>query len=231
MPSEAGLPEFQLDALTLPQDLPVSLPSALLRQRPDVRASEEQLHQASALVGVATANQYPQFTLNGSYGSGALTPAGVFKSSNVIWSLGADLTQPIFNGGALTARKHAAEAAYDAAAAQYRGTLLAAFQNVADTLRALESDASALKAQAEAESLASQSLALATSQYKLGAISNLNLLDAERAYQETHITLVQAQAARYADTAALFQALGGGWWNRGPLVQAELPATSTPASN
>nr|WP_296001636.1 efflux transporter outer membrane subunit [Rugamonas sp.] len=224
LPSEAGLPEFQLDALTLPEQLPVSLPSALLRQRPDVRASEELLHQASALVGVATANQYPQFTLSGSYGSSALTPADVFKSSSVIWSLGAGITQPIFNGGALTAKKHAAEAAYDEAAAQYRGTLLGAFQNVADTLRALESDASTLKAQAEAESLASQSLALATSQYKLGAISNLSLLDAERVYQQTHITLVQAQAARYADTAALFQALGGGWWNRGALAPADVRA-------
>ena len=229
LPSEAGIPEFQLDALTLPQELPVSLPSELVRQRPDIRASEAQLHSASALVGVATANQYPQFTLSGSYGSQALTPSQVFKSSNIIWSLGAGLTQPIFNGGALTAKRHAAEAAYDAAAAQYRVTLLNAFQNVADSLRALDSDASTLKAQAEAEALASQSLALATSQYKLGAISNLNLLDAERAYQETHITLVQAQAARYADTAALFQALGGGWWNRGELVQAQstLPPAKT----
>jgi len=214
LPGEAGMPEFALDSLTLPQQLPVSLPSELVRQRPDIRASEEQLHQASAAVGVATAAQYPHFSLSGSYGSSSQSFGKLFDANTNAWNLAAAITQPIFNGGALTAQRRAAEAAYDAAAAQYRATVLAAFQNVADALRALESDAAALKSQAEAEALARETLTLAEQQYKLGGISYLSLLDAQRSYQQTHITLVQAQAARYADTAALFQALGGGWWNR-----------------
>jgi len=220
LPSEAGMPEFALESLTLPDALPVSLPSALVRQRPDIRASEEQLHAASAAIGVATAAQYPQFTLSGSYGSSAQTFSKLFDAETTAWNLAAGLTAPIFNGGALSARKRAAEAAYDVAAAQYRATVLNAFQNVADSLRALDSDAAALKAQAEAESLAAESLALATQQYKLGGISYLSLLDAQRVYQQAHVALVQAQAARYADTAALFQALGGGWWNRAGGVPA-----------
>jgi NodT family efflux transporter outer membrane factor (OMF) lipoprotein len=214
LPSEAGMPEFALGSLALPEQLPVSLPSALVRQRPDIRASEALLHQASALVGVATANQYPQFTLSAAYGSASPTVGELFKGSNAVWNLAAGLTQPIFNGGALSAKRRAAQAAYDQAAAQYRSTVLAAFQEVADSLRALDSDAAALQAQAEAEALASESLGLATQQYRLGAISYLVLLDAQRTYQQSHINLVQAQAARYADTAALFQALGGGWWQR-----------------
>jgi NodT family efflux transporter outer membrane factor (OMF) lipoprotein len=214
LPGEQGMPEFQLEGLTLPAELPVSLPSALVRQRPDVRASEELLHQASAQVGIATAAQYPQITLSGSYGSASSTVGDLFKSDNALWNLGAGLAAPLFNGGALAARKHAAEAAYDAAAAQYRGTVLSAFKDVADSLRALDADADALQSQAQAEALAAESLNLATAQYKLGAISFLVLLDAQRTYQQSHINLVQAQATRYADTAALFQALGGGWWNR-----------------
>jgi outer membrane protein TolC len=163
---------------------------------------------------VATAAQYPQFTLSGSYGSQAGTFGKLFESDTNVWNLAANIAQPIFNGGALSARRRAAEAAYDAAAAQYRATVLTAFQNVADTLRALDADAAALKAQAEAEALARETLTLSEQQYKLGGISYLALLDAQRSYQQTHISLVQAQAARYADTAALFQALGGGWWNR-----------------
>jgi len=214
LPGEGGMPSFALESLALPERLPVSLPSTLARQRPDVRASEELLHQASALVGVATAAQYPQFTLSGAFGSSSQTFGSLFDSQNTAWNLAAGLTAPIFNGGALRAQRRAAEAAYEAAAAQYRATLLTAFQNVADSLRALDADADALKAQAEAEALAAESLALAEQQYKLGGISYLSLLDAQRSYQQTHIALVQAQAARYADTAALFQALGGGWWNK-----------------
>jgi NodT family efflux transporter outer membrane factor (OMF) lipoprotein len=220
LPGEAGMPEFSLETLTLPEQLPVSLPSALVRQRPDIRASEEQLHQASAAIGVATAAQYPQFTLSGSYGSAADTFGKLFDAQTTAWSLAAGIAQPIFNGGALSAQRRSAEAAYDAAAAQYRATVLTAFQNVADTLRALDADAAALKSQAEAESLAQETLTLAQEQYKLGGISYLVLLDAQRSYQQTHINLVQAQAARYADTAALFQALGGGWWNRADGVPA-----------
>ncbi|TFW15699.1 efflux transporter outer membrane subunit [Duganella callida] len=228
LPGEGGMPEFALENLTLPEQLPVSLPSALVRQRPDVRASEEALHQASAQIGVATAAQYPQFTLSGSYGSAADTFGKLFDSQTSLWNLAAGVTQPIFNGGALSAQRRAAEAAYDTAASQYRATVLTAFQNVADTLRALDADAAALKSQAEAEALAKETLDLSEQQYKLGGISYLVLLDAQRSYQQTHIALVQAQAARYADTAALFQALGGGWWNRANGAPAATAVSAIP---
>lgn len=228
LPSEPGMPEFHLDSLKLPQDLPVSLSSALVRQRPDIRAAEALLHEASARVGIATANQYPQITLSGRYGSAAADSGDLFRGGTGFWNLAAGLTQPIFNGGALSAQRRAAIAAYDQAEAQYRATMLAAFQNVADCLRALESDASTLKAQAEAEALAREALDLITRQYQLGAVSHLSLLDAQRTYQQVRIALVQAQAARYADSAALFQALGGGWWNR--LSPAAGAAASTPGA-
>lgn len=215
LPNENAPPEFLLDGLQLPEELPVSLPSALVRQRPDIRASEALLHVASAQIGVATANLYPQITLSGSYGAAAMRPGDLFKSGNDFWSIGASLLQPLFHGGELTAKRRAAIAAFEQAEAQYRSTVLQAFQEVADALRALESDAAALKAQAEAAAQARESSNLAQQQYRLGAASYLSLLDAERQYQQTRISLVQAQAARFADTAALFQALGGGWWNRG----------------
>jgi len=212
-PSDASLPQFKLSDFSLPQRLPVSLPSALARQRPDILAADAVLRQASANIGVATAAMYPQLTLTGSYGGEALTPAGVFKSANTIWSLGAGLLQPLFHGGQLIAQKRAAVAAYDQAEAQYRETVLLAFQNVADTLRALDADALALSAQSDAWSSARDTQELSQQQYRLGAVSYLTLLDAQRQYQQSTVNLVQAQAARYADTAALFQALGGGWWN------------------
>jgi len=218
LPGESGMPEFHLDSLQLPPELPLSLPSSLVRQRPDIQASEALLHQASAQVGVATANLYPQITLSGNVGSAALRAGDLFGPGSGLWSIAAGLLQPIFNGGALTARRRAAIAAYDQAAAQYQSTVLTAFQNVADALRALDSDAQSLKAQSEAEALARESLDLATRQYQLGAVSYLALLDAQRSHQQSRIGLVQAQAARFADTAALFQALGGGWWNRESLA-------------
>jgi NodT family efflux transporter outer membrane factor (OMF) lipoprotein len=230
LPSESGLPEFELGSLQLPQDLPVSLPSNLVRQRPDIRANEALLHEASALVGVATANQYPQITLTGSYGSAATKAGDLLSSGAGFWSIAGGLTQPIFHAGALSAKRRAAVAAYDQANAQYQSTVLTAFQNVADTLRALDSDASALKAQVEVEALARESMELSVQQYRLGGTSYLVLLDAERAYQQAHVGLVQAQAARYSDTAALFQALGGGWWNRPELADAA-PAVTTEKKN
>ncbi len=216
-PNESGaLPEFNLDGLQLPEELPVSLPSSLVRQRPDIRSSEALLHAACAQIGVATANQYPQITLTGSYGSMATSSSDLFSHKTAVWSLGAGLLQPVFRGGALSAQRRAAVAAYDQATAQYRATVLQAFQSVADVLRALEEDANTLKAQADAEAAARDTLDLTQTQFKLGAVSYLSLLNAERAYQEARISLVQAQAARFADTAALLQALGGGWWNRAP---------------
>ncbi|MET3107263.1 NodT family efflux transporter outer membrane factor (OMF) lipoprotein [Oxalobacteraceae bacterium GrIS 2.11] len=217
LPSDPGLPEFDLDSLQLPQELPVSIPSALVRQRPDIRANEALLHQASALVGVATANQYPQISLTASYGSSSPNSNGLTKSQWSFWSLGAGLTQSIFDAGALSAKKRASIAAYDQADAQYRSTVLSAFQSVADSLQALDFDAKTLKQQVEVEAAARQTLNLTNEQYKLGAVNSLTLLDAKRTYQSARINLVQAQAARYADTAALFQSLGGGWWNRPEL--------------
>ena len=213
LPSDASLPEFRLEMFSLPETLPVSLPSALVQQRPDILAADAVLHQASAQVGVATAAMYPQITLSASYGAEALTPAQVFKAGSTIWSLGAGLLQPVFHGGQLSAQKRAAEAAYEQANAQYRETVLLAFQNVADSLRALDHDATGLKAQTDAWRSASDSLELTRGQYRVGGVSYLALLDAQRQYQQTVVSLAQAQASRYADTAALFQALGGGWWN------------------
>jgi len=210
----AALPEFELADLTLLQELPLSIPSVLVRQRPDILAAEEQLHAACALVGVATANMFPQLTINGNYGSQATAIADLFSGGTGIWSIGAGLVQPLFRGGQLTAKRRAAIAAYDQAEAQYRQTVLTAFQNVADVLRALEQDALALKAQAEAERTAADSLEIARNQYELGAANYLTLLNAERQHQQARLTLAQARAARFADTAALFQALGGGWWNK-----------------
>ncbi|MGH6969790.1 MAG: TolC family protein, partial [Stellaceae bacterium] len=176
-------------------------------------------HQASADIGVATANMLPQFNLTGDIGTEAVTIGSMFAAGTGIWSIAAGVTQPLFHGGTLLHEKRAAEAAYDGAAAQYRSTVLSAFQNVADTLRALQSDADALQADTAAERSANESLSLARDQYRLGAVSLIELLNAETTYEQARIALVQAQAARYADTAALFEALGGGWWHRSDVAQ------------
>lgn len=215
-PGQPGLPEFTLDALQLPEQLPVSLPSDLVRQRPDILAAEALLHQASARVGVATANLYPRITLSGSYGSLANSASDLFDPGKGVWSMGASVLQPLFHGGELKARRRAAIAAYDQTAALYRETVLRAFQNVADVLRALEIDARTLRLQTEAAEVARRTLELTQKEFRYGATNYLKLLDAERQYQQTRINLVQSQAQRYADTAALFQALGGGWWNAPP---------------
>ena len=213
-PSNEVAQKFDFASLALPVELPVSLPSKLVQQRPDIRAAEAQLHAASAEIGVATANMLPQFTINGDIGSVATTMGSLFASGTGFWTVGANIAQPIFQGGTLLHRKRAAEAAYDQAAAQYRATVIAALQNVADSLRALQHDAVALKAALDAKVLAEDSLSIARRQLQLGDISYFALLTAEQAYFQTALVLVQAQSNRYADTAALFQALGGGWWNR-----------------
>ena len=212
-PSEKMEDSFDLATLHLPQELPVSLPSRLVEQRPDILAAEASLHIASAGVGIAAANMMPQITLTGTYGYAVSDLGGIFSPSAVIWNVGAGLLQPIFHGGELTHKHEAAIAAYDAAAAQYRGTVLSAFQNVSDALGALQFDAAALKADTAAEQAAAGSFHLSQKQFDTGAISYLALLNAESIYQQTRISLVTAEAARYADTAALFVALGGGWWN------------------
>lgn len=203
-----------LASLRLPRDLPLSLPSQLVQQRPDVRSAEAQLHQASAQIGVAVAARLPQFNLTADYGTAALTTATLFTPNTIIWSAVASGTQPIFHGFTLLHQERAARAAYDLAEAQYRNTVLTGFQNVADALRALQLDAATLKAQTVALHAASETLDLARGQFKLGAIAYLTLLNSQRTYAQARLAVVQAQAARFADTAALFAALGGGWWNR-----------------
>jgi NodT family efflux transporter outer membrane factor (OMF) lipoprotein len=209
---------LRLASFRLPTHLPLSVPSQLVEQRPDVRAAEQQLHQASAQIGVAIANRLPQFSLTADYGSAALTTATLFTPSTAIWSVAASGTQPLFHGFTLLHQERAAKAAFEAADAQYRNTVLTAFQNVADALRAIQIDARTVVAQQEAVRAASATLELSRSQYKLGAITYITLLNAQRSYAQSRVALVQAQAARYADTAALYQALGGGWWNRNDII-------------
>lgn len=211
---DGPLPAINLNSLKLPSNIPVSLPSNLVRQRPDVRASEALIHSACAEIGVATANLLPQFTITGSYGWINTSLTNLFTPQNVVWNVLGQVSQTIFQGGALLATRRAKIDAFKQAEAQYRQTVLQAFQNVADSLRALETDARTLQAQARAESAASRALQLTLSQYKLGGTTYINLLNAQHQYQQTKINRIQAQAARYNDTVALFQSLGGGWWNR-----------------
>jgi NodT family efflux transporter outer membrane factor (OMF) lipoprotein len=218
-PSEDPAEKFELSTLQLPQELPVSLPSQLVAQRPDVRQAEENLHAASAQIGIAAANRLPNFMLSADVGSMALEFGQIFSSGTGFWTLAGSVTQPIFQGGTLLHRERAAKAAYTQAAEQYRSAVITAFQNVADTLNALEQDADALNAAAIAEDAAKITLDLSRQQWQSGYANYLALLTAEQAYNQAVINLVQAQANRYADTAALFQALGGGWWNRADLTK------------
>jgi NodT family efflux transporter outer membrane factor (OMF) lipoprotein len=217
LPSDAIAQKFDFDSLKLPKDLPLSLPARLVEQRPDIRAAEAQLHAASAQIGVARAARLPNISLSATLGSDALGLGTLFKAGTGFWSIGANLVQPIFHGGTLLHQQRAAEAAYDQAAAQYRGTVLTAFQNVADTLHAIDADARVLRAATTAERAAHNSLAIAQRQRELGLIGFPAVLQAEQAYQQAVASLVQARAARYADTVALFQALGGGWSNKANL--------------
>ena len=224
-PAEASLAALDLDGFKLPQEVPVTLPSELVRQRPDIRAAESQLHQATAEVGVATANLLPQITLSGSLGSQALNTGDLFAGGTKAWSIGAGVLQPLFHGGTLRAETRAAEAGLERAAADYQTTVLGAFQNVADSLHALELDAENLRAQFDAEQSAKKSLDLVSIQYKEGAASYLQVLDATRQYQQARIGLIQARAARLSDTAALYASLGGGWnEGRTPALADASPA-------
>jgi NodT family efflux transporter outer membrane factor (OMF) lipoprotein len=213
-PSDDPGQTFELAALHLPEELPVGLPSKLVEQRPDVRAAEEQLHAASAQIGVAIANRLPQFTISPAAGGVATDFTQMFADANPFWLAAGTVMQTLFAGGTLLHRQRAAEAAFEQAAAQYRSTVTTAFQNVADTLYALQHDAESLRAAVAAERAAQVTLDLTQTQLAHGYVNYLSLLSAQQAYQQTLVTRVQAQANRLADTAALFQALGGGWWNR-----------------
>ena len=222
LPSEEPAEQFELASLQLPQELPVSLPSKLVDQRPDIQSAEAQLHSASASIGVAVAARLPQFTLTGNAGTTANLISQLFITpGTAFWTLAGNVAQTVFDAGTLLHKERAAVAAFDQAAAMYRSTVIAAFQNVADTLHALQSDADTVKAAYAAERAAFKSLEIARRQLQLGAIGYLGLLTAENTYDTALLALVQAQAARYADTAALFQALGGGWWNRADAPPAK----------
>jgi NodT family efflux transporter outer membrane factor (OMF) lipoprotein len=198
--------------LHLPEELPISLPSHLVEQRPDVASAEAQLHAATAQVGVAIANMLPQISLSAGYGTIGL--GDILGPGSPIWNLGANISQPLFQGGQLLHQRRAAQAGLEAAAAQYRGTVLGAFQNVASALSALRTDADALAAQSAADQASRKSFSIARSQYQAGATSFLTLLNAQNARAQVEIALIRAQTNRYLDTVALYQALGGGWWNR-----------------
>jgi NodT family efflux transporter outer membrane factor (OMF) lipoprotein len=210
-PAQLTLHPVTLDAVTLPKDVPVSLPSALVAQRPDIRAASALLHAATAQVGVATADMLPQITLSGSGGSTALHAGDLFSAGTGAWSIGLNLLQPLFHGGELLHKKRAAQAGMDEALADWQQTVLTAFQNVADSLQALQFDADSLAVQNTAERDADKLLSLTRTQYHVGAVNYVNLLNAEQQYQQARIALIQARAARLADTTALYAALGGGW--------------------
>lgn len=213
-PHDAARTELQLSDLKLPQELPISLPSALVGQRPDIKMQEMLMHQQSAAIGVASANLLPQVTLSGAYGGDSLRFASLLTPAGNTWNLAADIAQPLFEGGTLRARRRAAIDTYNQASAQYRLVVLQAFQNVADTLTALDNDAQAFKAEYDAVNAARASLDLIQRQYDDGAATYVSLLTAQQTYQQARIAYIQAMASRYTDTVSLFQALGGGWWNR-----------------
>jgi NodT family efflux transporter outer membrane factor (OMF) lipoprotein len=223
-PAEAHISNLSLENLRLPEELPVSLPSVLVQQRPDIRAAEALLHQASANVGVAAANQYPQILLTGSAGGIGTS----FVTGGDIWNVGSSLTQPIFNGGALRAERRKAQAAYDEAGGVYRQTVLEAFREVADALYAIQHDAETLKARTEAASDADAAWRIAAHRYDAGGISHLNLLDAQRQQLQIALDRTNSAANRFVDTATLMQALGGGWWNQPSAVAPGATPTAKP---
>jgi len=226
-PSERLPQKFFLTELRLPRELPVSLSSKIVEQRPDIRAAEANLQSASAQIGVAVANRLPNITLTGVVGSTALSLDQLLTPGFGFWAATGSITQPLFHGGALLHKQLAAEATFDQAAAQYKSTVRLAFQNVADSLRAIQTDAVALQKAVASEHASGRSLAIVRKRLELGDVNYLALLNAQQTYQQAVLSLAQAKAARYADTVALFQALGGGWWNRSdPNPEKQLSITN-----
>ncbi len=212
VPSQARLPQLELRQVHLPRTLPVSLPSTLVRQRPDIRSAEAQIAAANAQVGEAIAQMYPLVELSGDAGFENGRPADFFNASSLIWNLAASATVTLFDGGTLQAKKRAAQAALRAIAADYESTVLNAFQQVADALRAIQHDAQTLHYDQQAYAAAHAAYALAQRQYQAGAVAYVTLLNTEVQYETSRLALAAAQGQRYTDTAALFTALGGGWW-------------------
>jgi NodT family efflux transporter outer membrane factor (OMF) lipoprotein len=231
-PGEPLQVQFDLRSLSLPDTLPLSLPAQLVEHRPDVRMAEAQLHAASAQIGVAEAARWPNLQIDANAGSAALRLAPQFGTAENFWNIAATLTQPIFEGGTLLHHQRAAEAAYEQAAQQYQATVVGAFQNTADVLHALWTDADGLRAAEAAAKASDASLDIARRQLELGDLSRLAVLSAEQADDQARLALLQARANRYADAAALFQALGGGWWNEAPATSAAMPrdARSAPTA-
>lgn len=213
-PDDKQTPKFTLNSLKLPRELPLSLPSTLLEHRPDIRAAEAQMHAANALIGVAIANRLPNISLGlTNTGTAATSLAALFSSDANFWAVAGIVTHPVFAGGMLLHNQRNAEANYEQAAALYRATIINAFQNVADTLKAIRIDAITLKAANNATKAALTSLKISRQQLTFGDGSAMTILINEQAYQQARLNLIQAQALRLSDTVALFQALGGGWWN------------------
>ncbi|MGC1455923.1 MAG: efflux transporter outer membrane subunit [Nitrospirota bacterium] len=212
-PAEWAPQQVELSDLTLPGELPITLPSGLVRQRPDILAAEAQLHSASAEIGVATAALFPSFSLNGAYGVGTNTSNNLFKSNSNFWNLGANISAPLFRGGTLWYGRQSALDAYQVCSANYRQTVLGAFAQVADTLRGLEHDAELVQAQSRALSASEEAQRLILSNYQAGTANYVQVLIANGQYQQAKISYIQAEAQRFQDTVALFVALGGGWWN------------------
>jgi NodT family efflux transporter outer membrane factor (OMF) lipoprotein len=225
-PADWTPPDFDLAALTLPTELPVSLPSALVRQRPDLLAAEARLHAASAAVGVATASLFPNLTLTASMSQESPMLRSLFTSAGNIWSVGGNLAAPIFHGGELQAQKRGAEDAFKAEVATYEETVLESFGQVADVLDALAHDGELLVEERQALASADASLHLTRTSYNLGNASLLQILDAQRLYQQARLGVVRAEAQRYLDTAQLFVAMGGGWWEKVPAIEASEPSSA-----
>ena len=221
-PGAWAAPQLALADFTLPTELPVTLPSQLVRQRPDILAAEATLHTASANIGVATANMFPSFTLNASYGQTATDLTKLFGTAGNVWSIAGTIAQPLFRGGTLWHQRQAAIQAYDASLSDYQQVVLTSFQQVADTLRAVEHDAETLKAQREALAAAAEALHLIQSNYQSGLANYLQVLTADSQYQQARLGYIQAQALRLQDTAALFVALGGGWWHAAANREAKV---------
>lgn len=226
LPSQDRGESVDLAQLSLPKELPVSLPSALVRQRPDIRAAEATLHEATASVGVSIANMLPQVNLTGSYSTSGASPSKLFTADSIAWSVAASVSQKLLDGGTLYHTKEASVATYEQDLAKYKSTVISAFQDVANSLRAIQYDAKALQAQAAAETAAKASLTMAQEQYKTGAVDYPTVSTAQQTYQNARISRVKAQATRYSDTVALYQALGGGWWNRVDETDKSQPRVS-----
>jgi NodT family efflux transporter outer membrane factor (OMF) lipoprotein len=212
-PASWVAPDFDLAEFTLPEELPVSMASELLRQRPDILAAEAQLHAASAAIGVATAAMYPSITLTGSFAQQAIHPGNLFMGASSIWSIASQLSAPIFQGGALRAQKQGAVDAFRVEAANYQQTVLTSFGQVADTLTAIENDAQLLDRQRSASESAGTARALIQETLRGGEVTVLQVLDAERQYAQARLGYTRAKAQRFVDTAQLFNAMGGGWWD------------------